>query len=152
MAHSRHVFVQVDCSRLIANIGINPPSNAQVRENTAIYDQGAMALGNPVESFAIPVTTDQDVYFTILPLVLFSYHKLYFTDFKVINSNGGITVPDDIKLDGHQVSFKVPISNVSAGGELSFDLYAMLEYQIANELVKIPLCIDPVLRANQGNG
>lgn len=152
MANSRHVFVQIDSSRLIANIGIEPPTNDQVRENTAIYDQGSMALGNPVESFAIPVTTDQDVFFTIVPLVLFSFHKLYFTDFKVVQTNGGISVPDNIKLEGHQVSFKVPVSNVSSGGELSFFLYATLEYQIANSMVRIPLCIDPVLRANQGNG
>lgn len=152
MTNSRHVFVQIDTSRLIAGIGINPPGNDLVRENTAIYDQGSMALGNPVESFAIPVAANEEVYFTILPLVLFSYHKLYFTDFQVVQSNGGISVPDNIPLEGHQVSFKVPVSEVTSGGILSFYLYAVLEYQLGSSTVSIPLCIDPVLRANQGNG
>lgn len=152
MAHSRHVFIQVDTNRLIAGIGVNPPTNEQVRENTAIYDQGSMALGSPVETFAIPVKADGDVYFTIVPLVLFSYHKLYFTDFQVISSNGGISVPDNLPLDGHQVSFKVPIGSVTQGGALSFYLYAVLEYKQGDETVKVPIVIDPVLRANQGNG
>ncbi|MBW8683876.1 hypothetical protein [Chitinophaga rhizophila] len=152
MTNSRHIFVQIDTSRLIAGIGLNPPTNDQVRENTAIYDQGAMSLGNPVESFAIPVIAHETIFFTIIPLVLYSYHKLYFTDFKVIQSNGGITVPDEIALHGHQVSFKVHVSEVNDGGLLNFYLYAMLEYQLGSDIVKIPLCIDPVLRANQGNG
>lgn len=152
MAHSTHVFIQVDTTRLIAAMGGNPPTNDLVREYTAIYDQGSMALGSPVETFAIPVTADGDVFFTILPLVLFSYHKLYFTDFQVINTNGGISVPDNIPIDGHQVGFKVPIGSVSQGGALSFYLYAVLEYKQGNETVKVPIVIDPVLRANQGNG
>lgn len=151
MADARHVFIQVDTSLLIAVIGANIPTNAQVRECTYIYDQGSMALGNPIESFAIPVSSDQDIYFTILPLVLYSHHKLYFTDFQVEQTNGGITVPNNITLQDHQVSFKVPVSNVTEGGLLNFYLYATLEYQVANDTVQIPICIDPVLRANQGH-
>jgi len=152
MGNSRHIFIQIDCNKLFAATGSNTPSNDLVREHTAIYDQGSMALGNAVDTFAIPVIANQDIHFTILPLVLFSYHKLYFTEFKVIQTDGNITIPGDVQLDGHQVSFKVSITNVIAGGSLSFNLYGMMEFQMPSGVIQLPICIDPVLRANQGNG
>jgi len=152
MGNSRHIFIQIDCDRLFSKVGGSIPTNDQVRDNTAIYDQGSMALGNAVDTFTIFVTGNQDIHFTILPLVLFTYHKLYFTEFKVVQSNGEISVPNDVDVDGHQVSFKVSVASATAGGTLSFNLYAMLEYQLASGVTQIPICIDPVLRANQGNG
>lgn len=150
MENSKHIFLQVDTDSIIAGLGSGVPTNSQVRLHTLIYDQGSMALGNQIENFVIDVISDLDILFTILPLQLFSNHKLYFTEFKLLEPHKGISIPDDIILDGHEVSFKVPIKQVEEGGIANFCLYAIIEYQILKETVRVPICIDPVLRVKQG--
>lgn len=149
---SKNVFIQIDTKALIQNLGATAPSCEDIRPYTLIYDQGSMSLGDAVKNFDVLIESSQDVYFTILPLPLYSNSKLFFTKFEVKENNGGITVPANVSLDAPQVSFQVPVQTVTAGGEAKFILYGILEYMEGDEIIQIPISIDPVLRANQGRG
>jgi len=149
----KHVFIQIDTQRLLKDFVSNEiPTCEQLREYAIIYDQGSMSLGNAIRNFDVLVDSDQDVAFTILPLELFSNHKLSFTKFKIGKNNGGIIAPDFIDLPKPQISFSLGIEKVLDNGEADFTLYGLLEYQVKEDIIQIPLSIDPVLRANQGRG
>lgn len=152
MENSRHIFFQIDTDGIINLLQTSKQlKDKAVLQHTVIYDQGAMALGHPVKSYVVDIRSNEDLHFTILPLKLFSHHKLYFTEFKLNGECEGLSVPADQLIDGKAVSFKLPIQTVSKGSETEFTLYANLEYEEDHKKTTIPLCIDPVLRANQGN-
>ncbi len=149
---SKNVFIQIDAKALLQNLGGQAPSCEDIRPYTLIYDQGSMSLGDAVKNFDVMIETSQTVYFSILPFPLYSNFKLFFTRFEVTENNGGITVPSDITLTEPQLSFHVPIQNTVKDGQARFVLYGLLEYLEGDEIIQIPISIDPVLRANQGRG
>lgn len=147
MGNSRHIFIQIDTNSIIALR--NPkPTNEEVRAHTIIYDQGSLALGNAVKGFTIDVEANQDLHFSIMPLELFSYSKLYFTGFQVTEDTG-IGIPKKVNPDTHVLSFSVPVGNVQKGGSAVFCLNGVLETQAGK---KIDLCIDPRLQTDQPGG
>ncbi|HEX8563521.1 MAG TPA: hypothetical protein VF676_11130 [Flavobacterium sp.] len=152
MDSSKHIFIQIDTNSILTGAGANLPTNKLVSEHSFIYDQGSMVMGKPEKTFSIEVVSGMDVYFTILPLQLFSRNKLYFTKFEVISSNDDISFKDNVLpvIDDHAVSFKATIEKALPGGEINFSLGAAIEYQIAGEYIPVPICIDPVLRVKQG--
>ena len=153
MENSSHIFIQVDTAGLIQIAGEILPNSQQVSEHAYIFDQGSMALGKPEKTFSIDVVPGKEIYFTILPLQLFSKNKLYFTRFEVTYTNGLITFSKDQmpSIDGHQISFKMTIDKAETGGELSFALHGVVEYRVpVGEIISIPITIDPVMRVKQG--
>ncbi|MEO9966380.1 MAG: hypothetical protein ABJF11_11360 [Reichenbachiella sp.] len=147
MGNSRHIFIQIDTNSIIA-LNNPKPKNEDVRAHTLIYDQGSLALGNAVKNFTINVQTGQEIHFSIVPLELFSYAKLYFTGF-LVTEDTGIELPSQVKPDTHVLSFSIPIGNVQKNGTAVFCLNAVLETQ---EGKKIDICIDPRLQTEQGGG
>lgn len=153
MGNSSHIFIQVDTTGLIQIAGEILPNSQQVSEHAYIFDQGSMALGKPEKTFTIEVTPNQEIYFAILPLQLFSKNKLYFTKFEITYTNGLITfLKDEMpNIAGHEISFKLTIDKADAGGELSFALHGIVEYRVpVGEIISIPIVIDPVMRVKQG--
>lgn len=157
MAKSKHVFFQVDTDAIIRNIETGPPTKSQVREHTFIYDQGLMAVGHAVKNFDIYINQNnddechesQDVYFTILPLHLYSYHKIYFTGFEDLDANDGISINPRTIENQHQITLKVTITKALEGKHTPFNLFATIDYYLLGSLIQIPICIDPVLKADQ---
>lgn len=149
MPQSRHIFVQVDTESLIGiyqNGGTKSVTDYEVREHSVIYDQGSMALGNPIVNFAIGIEAMQDIYFTILPLKLFSFDTVYFTEFKVEEARGVDVKTTD--FDKQDVSFSINTgASVEDGGYVTFCLKAKIKCALNGDL--IPINIDPVLRVIQ---
>lgn len=150
---TKHVFIEIDTRRLVQDFANGEiPTCEQLREYAMIYDQGSMSMGNAIRNFDVLVKSNEDVTFTILPLELFSNHKLSFTKFKMDENNGGIIAPEFLDFSTPQISFDLGIKEVLDNGAATFTLYGILEYQVKKDVVQIPLTIDPVLRANQGRG
>jgi len=147
----KHVFLQVDIKGLIDATGSEPPSHTLVREYTTIFDQGSLALGDPEKTFAIEVQTGDIVYFTVIPVQLYSYSTLYIRNFEVIKQNDKIDIKKLTDPSGHDLTFGVEIIKAEEGGEASFKLIAIIEYKLAGAYEQIEITIDPVLRANQGH-
>lgn len=146
MGNSRHIFIQIDTNSIIA-LGKSEPTNEEVRAHTMIYDQGSLALGNAVKSFTIEVKEGQELHFSIIPLELFTYSKVYFTAFEIIKPSK-MKVPS-MKPKGNVLSFIVPISEAGYGGSADFCLNAVIETQNGEH---IKICIDPRLQTEQGGG
>jgi len=147
---AKHIFIQVNTDNIIAlrESGMSDKDfEAAVLEHIIIYDQGSMALGSPIVDFAIAVDSVQDVYFTILPIKLFSYHKVCLTGFNVEKSTG-INIPA-CKWDPGVLSFKVNTGNVTENGSLVFSLVARIDYIRGGLAKNIPINIDPVMRVRQ---
>ncbi|WP_166923457.1 hypothetical protein [Flavobacterium poyangense] len=150
MKKSRNIFVQVDTDRVIKELKFDLRTPVNVSMSSFIYDQGLMAMGHAEKSFNIEIETGENIFFTIVPLHLYSYHKIYFTEFKILSNSNGISVTSS--LIGKQVSFDVYIDKADEGGIINFDLIATIEfYDALGRTVNLPILIDPVLRANQGN-
>lgn len=147
MEISKHIFLQVDTNSIIA-LGTSTPSCNQVRAYTYIYDKGSMVMGNAIDSFVIEVEANMSIYFSILPLQLYSYHEIYFTEFVLSKTARGIAVPGIVYADGQNTSLTVPVKTVDEGGEAAFTLNAII--QTAAGTQPIVICIDPVLRVKQG--
>ncbi|MES2487523.1 MAG: hypothetical protein V4581_16450 [Bacteroidota bacterium] len=146
----KHIFIQVNTDNIIAlyESGMSDKDfEDAVLEHTIIYDQGSMALGSPIVDFAIAVDSVQDVYFTILPLQLFSYDKVYFTAFNV-ESSAGIHIPD-CKWEPGVLSFNVNTGSVEKDGNLVFKLVARIDYTRRGLAKSITINIDPVMRVRQ---
>lgn len=153
MGNSKHIFVQIDTDSIILlekeiqklhEKGDQQAINELVRSHTIIYDQGSMVLGNPIKNFTISVEPNQEVRFAILPVQLYSHHKLYLDGFKCSN-NIGIKYPN--MENSHHLSFKITTdADVEPGAHTNFFLNACLEYE-GNK--SIAICIDPVLRIQQ---
>ncbi|MDX6191908.1 hypothetical protein ACHRV5_17565 [Flavobacterium sp. FlaQc-52] len=158
MKKTRNIFIQIDTDRVIKESGSNfkefnfdlsiPPVN--VSESSFICEQGLMAMGDAEKSFCIDTETGETIFFTIVPLRLYSYHKIYFTEFKILNDNNEIITTSS--LTDKQVSFDVYIKKANQNSNVAFDLLAVIEFKnVLGETVSLPILIDPVLRANQGN-
>ena len=147
---SRNIFIQVNTDAIIGIFesgGIEAVTPFAVRENTIIYDQGSMALGNPILNFNIGVEARQDIHFTILPLQLFSFDKLYFTEFKVEEKKG-----IDITTCNYErvISFSINTGDaVEHDGYVVFTLKGIIEYKRKGVTTSIEIDIDPVLRVIQ---
>ena len=149
MPTSRHIFLQIDTEGLLKEMGTSPaPTNAQVRQYTLIGDQGSLAMGNQIENFSIGINPQEDLHFSIMPMKIFSYHILYFTEFRVVDYRD-ITIPGEVVVDPHTLSFKVEVTDGEPGGYAQFNLFATLEYNDGNSLISVPICIDPMLRIKQ---
>lgn len=144
---SKHIFVQVNTDNIIT-IYESPASNGDViLENTIIYDQGSMALGNPIVDFAIGIESHQDVYFSIIPSKLFTYDKVCFTAF-VVEQEQGVHIPDQKWEDGI-LSFSVNTGAVEPGGFVVFNLVGRIDYKRKTLTKSIDIKIDPVMRVVQ---
>lgn len=160
MANIKNVFVQVDTDGLINAIErytphgepLQAPPPEQIRELLTISSQGSLSLGAPVALFQIPVEDADEVIFTILPKVLYSHHKLYFWNISGIQDPSAPPILyQELKSQSIQVSFRIKILNVPAGGYTPFNLTAQIEYtDRLGKLQIVEFSIDPVLRANQG--
>jgi hypothetical protein len=158
MGNSRHIFVQIDTDSLALEALANPNAfqsgNTEelcklVRPHTMLFDQGSMSMGSSTTYFKIKVEGDQDLFFTILPVQLFTHHKLHFTEF-VCTEDNGIGIPQNKSMDGHAVSFNINTGKVSNNGSATFILNAVLEFDgFSGKKVTIPLCIDPELKVDQ---
>ena len=154
MRNTRHIFVQVDTESVLIN-NPYPTAPVSVCEHSLIYDQGSMALGNAVTNFIVDANTDQTIHFTILPLKLFSFHKLYFTDFAAVVKEGQMKIPTKIDFPDQPLSFSIFLGDASKNSLAVFTLGATLEFERVTEdgkreKLKMEIVIDPVLRANQG--
>lgn len=117
---SQHIIVQMDTDSLIADLmengGQSPLSSATTKKHTIIYTQGALSMGNPVKDFEVEVYNGQNIYFTIIPLQLFSYHRLYFTACMLEEKQEKqfsplLTIPDLSDEEG-KVSFILPFDEI----------------------------------------
>ena len=153
MGNSKHIFIQIDTDSIILlekeirklqKKGNQKEINSLIREHTLIYDQGSMSLGNPIKNFAIDVEQNQEVHFAILPVQMYSHHKLYFNGFTCIKKIG-IHFP---KLETkHCLSFRITVdSHAKSGDSTEFCLHAVLEYEGHEPIF---LAIDPVIRIIQ---
>lgn len=148
MKNTTHIFIQINTEKIIL-IGKNKPSNREVRGCSIICDQGSLSIGSPIKEFAIDVAANQDLHFSIVPLDLMSYHKVYFTKFNVVpNSEKGMKMKNK-DLGGHELSFKVEIGKADKNAHLDFNLHAILEYEDCDGLQVVHLCIDPKIRVTK---
>lgn len=162
MGSSRHIFIQIDTSSLALEALANPNAfqsgNTEelcklVRPHTMIFDQGSMSMGSSTTYFKIDVKSDQEIFFTILPLQLVTHHRLHFTDFVCLKESGMAGIPSKDHLDSHEVSFSINTGKVSNNGSATFMLNAVLEFDnFSGRRVSVPLCIDPRLQVGQGGG
>ncbi|MBC9930141.1 hypothetical protein [Chitinophaga qingshengii] len=150
MTEARHIFLEIDTYRLLSSPTTDDPPAALVLENTRLFDQGSMALGTPIQSFSILVEKNQDIFFTILPHLLYTDHKLYFN--ALVVGPGKIVITPYLDPEERPVSFKVTVVEAPENQQLAFSLKAVLQYQQGTEVKTMNLTIDPVLRANQGHG
>ncbi|MFA9389445.1 MAG: hypothetical protein ACERKD_06540 [Prolixibacteraceae bacterium] len=154
MGNSKHIFLQLNTTNIISEIGprVLPPAeiNAIALSNCSLFDQGHMVTGDPIVNFNIDVEQEQDIYFTILPFHLISRHKLYFTK-AAFSPDGEAKIPVTIdKPAGHFMSFKITIgSKAVVGASENFSLQLMLEHQARTKLPPITISIDPVLQVSQ---
>jgi len=147
---AKNIFIQVNTENIIAlhESGMSDKElKDAVLEHTIIYDQGSMALGSPIVDFAIAVDSLQDIFFTILPIKLFSYDKVCLTGFKV-ESSAGIHIPD-CNWEQGVLSFSVNTGSVEKDGNLVFNLVARINYTWKGLAKNIPINIDPVMRVRQ---
>ena len=149
--NSKHIFVQVNTDAIIdisKKYEGNFPEGAQL-DQTIIYDQGSMVLGSPIKELYIDVEPGQQLYITILPLMLYGYHKVYFTDFVPESPSSIINkLPE---FNSHVVSFSLDVdSEAHVGAQERFGLKAVLEYSDGDgNILTIDMDIDPVLRVIQ---
>ncbi|MCW3465141.1 hypothetical protein [Chitinophaga nivalis] len=151
MTDARHIFLEIDTYKLINASIHDKGGDALVLENTRLFDQGSMALGNPIQSFTIPVRENLDIFFTILPHLLYTDHKLYFEELKQMEKSE-IKIISSLNSGERPVSFKVTVEKAPNDSKLVFSLKAALQYQQGTDIKIMNLSIDPVLRANQGHG
>ncbi len=161
MANSKHVFVQLDTDSIIAGyeellfLAKEKPKNIKKKDlikltkmHTLLFMQGSMAMGNPTKDFTIDVDVKADVYFSILPLELFSYHHLYFTSFKC-NDRTPNTIPS-LSVNNPHVSFKITCEKAE---ETGFTLGIQLKYEdFKGKEQSINLILDPKLKIRQTAG
>lgn len=149
--NSKHIFVQVNTDAIIEIINKNEgtiPEGAQL-DQTIIYDQGSMVLGSPIKDLYVDVEAGQVIYITILPLMLYGYHKVYFTNFVPESASTVIkNLPD---FTSPALSFKLDVDGEAiVGAQERFGLTAVLEYSEGDDQPKtINMNIDPVLRVIQ---
>jgi hypothetical protein len=148
---SKHIFIQVNTEAIIilnAEYNGNIPNEA-VLSQTILYEQGSMALGGPIKDMYIDVEAGQEVYITILPLMLYGYNKIYFSDF--IRESGSDIVTNLPKFDTHFLSIKIDIDEfVVIGTKERFGLKAVVEQVLPSGTIdEIGITIDPVLRVIQ---
>jgi len=147
---AKHIFIQVNTENIIAlhESGMSDKElKDAVLEHTIIYDQGSMALGSPIMDFAIAVDSLQDVFFTILPIKLFSYDKVCLIEFNVEKSVG-IPIPS-CKWEPGVLSFSVNTGSVEKDGNLVFNLVARINYTWKGLAKDLKIYIDPVMRVRQ---
>jgi hypothetical protein len=148
---SKHIFLQVNTEAIaLLNAEYHGDiPDASVLAQTILYEQGSLALGGPIRDMTIDVEPGQELYFTILPLTLYGYNKVYFNDFIQDATTSIITkLP---QFDSHILSFSISIDETApVGAEERFDMMAVVEvYQSDDNPVKIQIKIDPVLRVIQ---
>lgn len=151
-APSKHIFIQVDTNSIIGAHSDDKITPEKVREHTIIYDQGSMALGRPVEDFNIFVEDSQDIFFSILPLQLFTYNKVYFTDFKIKASSGFPDIKNKDFGSEHIISFSINTGiqqPQDPNAYVRFELGAVIEFDFGGITIPISILIDPVLRIKQ---
>lgn len=147
MEDSTNIFIQIDTDSVLY-YG-ESPTEEQVSAHTLIYNQGSMALGNAVKDFGTNIYDQQDVYFTILPLKLFSDHKIFLTDFKVISDSGEKIKFSPATIEKNCITFKITIEAGVPNAELTFGLHAVIQHIKEKEVIQTPIYIDPVLRIKQ---
>lgn len=152
---SKHIFLQLDTTSIIAEIGTKDSySPEQINEialaNCLLYEQGSMVLGDPITRLIIHTEPMQEIFFTILPLQLFSKHKLYFTE-AAFTPTGKATIPVTVdNPGGHFMSFKITIDpKAPIGSAENFSLTLNLEHQAGDQLPPLTITIDPVLQVVQ---
>lgn len=175
MANSKHVFVQLDTDSIIAGYEellkktkgkLNKADRKHKKINnealitltkmhTLLFTQGSMAMGNPTEDFTVDVDLNADVYFSILPLELFSYHHLYFTFFECNNVRPK-TKPSLSEKNSH-VSFKITcdveeVVNYTLGIQLKYKVFVGKDKSCKPKEKSIRLILDPKLRVRQTAG
>jgi hypothetical protein len=135
----KNIFFQLDTNSIIASYFLGQ-GNANVLANTVVCDQGSMSLGSSIDYFTVNVDPDQEVCLTILPLQLFSLHKVYFTGINPASSPY-FTYGQFVK----EVSFKITMSNKlpADGTKIDFSLNAVIEVP---NMEPINITIDPKLR------
>lgn len=160
MANSKHIFVQLDTDSIIMGyeeLLLEELSNKKFQEelikltkaHTMLYTQGAMAMGNPTKDFTVDVLPNSNVYFSILPIELFSYHHLYFTGFQCNGENPIVTPPLSVRQP--HVSFMVTCGKREE--EINYELEIMLNYiDFDGKEESIRLLLDPRLRIRQTGG
>ncbi|MEL6561303.1 MAG: hypothetical protein AAFQ94_24155 [Bacteroidota bacterium] len=160
MAHSKHIIIQLDTDSIIIgyeellleDLGkkkFKEALNSLSKAHTMLYTQGAMVMGSPTKYFTVDVATKSDVYFSILPMELFSYHHLYFTGF-ICNGDETAVTPKLSSKKPH-VSFKVTCGNKEE--EVNYQLEILLKYEGPGGKDKsISLVLDPRLRIRQTVG
>lgn len=150
MKASKHIFIQIYTDKIIELHERNGKiSNQEALNNSLIYDQGSMSMGNPVKKFHIEADKKEQVYFTIIPFYLFSRNKLFFEDFSVVDGPIIKTIPT-VSESSPQVSFSIDASSVNTDKSLHFDLKIVLTYEDLNGVQKqIFFMVDPVLQVKQ---
>lgn len=160
MANSKHIFVQLDTDSIIIGyeallsegLGKKKFKEALInltKAHTMLYTQGAMVMGSPSKYFTVDAAPKSDVYFSILPIELFSYHHLYFTGFTCNGEETAVTPKLSIKKP--HVSFKVTCG--SKEEEVSYQLEILLKYEgPEGKEETISLTLDPRLRIRQTVG
>jgi hypothetical protein len=152
MGNSKHIFLQLNTDEIISQIKLNPNQdlNQLAIENSLLFDQGSMVLGDPIKSFVIDVAGSQEIFFTVLPMNLFSKDKLYFHQV-AFTPSGNNTIP--IKLENplsHAISFKISIGKDAKTGSIeNFSLNIMLEPKPGSYVTPLSISIDPVIQVRQ---
>jgi len=149
--NSKHIFIQVNTDAIIElynKYGDRFPDGA-ILGQTILYEQGSLALGSPIKDMYLDVEAGQEVYLTILPLLLYGHDKVYFSDF--IQESAKNIISDLPKFDSHILSYKIVVDeNAVVGAEERFGMKAVLEHaQDSDKPLVIDMTIDPVLRVIQ---
>lgn len=152
MKNSKHIFIQVDTEK-VATFHKNNPNGKVSKEDalrsSLIFQQGSMAMGDPIKNFHIDIDNGENIHFTVLPYFLFSRNKLYFTG---IHNNEGVEmhiVPHHISEKSPQPSFLLETNNLNEE-YLHFSLDIQMDYVQDNGLSEtIYFTVDPVLKVKQ---
>ncbi|RJE72031.1 hypothetical protein [Reichenbachiella sp. MSK19-1] len=162
---SKNIFIQVDTnSVLLGSPSLQSPSsslNALALQHTMIFSPGSMSLGNSVTNFTIgnnqEVKAGSIIYFTILPLQLYSTHSLYFASSNPISAPQNAAhpiLPTYFKIvDNNPLSLGMEITNEFPLKEnVEFCLNIILDYHKLNgDPASLEICIDPKLKVGQGD-
>ena len=150
MNPSKHIFIQVDTDKVATtNYDKGELTQSDVLRSSLIFQQGSMAMGDPIKNFHITIEEGEDMYFTILPYYLFSRNKLYFTGFSN-KEDVHVSIKPELSNDTPQLSFLLETGKLDANQTIHFTLYVQLDYiNEEGRLEKIYFTIDPVLQIKQ---
>lgn len=151
MTQSKHIFIQVDTEKVAAFYNAKGTvSREDALRSSLIFEQGSMAMGDPIKNFHIEIEKGENIHFTVLPYFLFSRNKLYFSGIHNKEHVSLDLVPKDISSKVPQPSFLLETNNLSNDESIHFSLNILMDFILESGKSEIiDFIIDPVLKIKQ---